>query len=232
MVGLTPMRHHGRMTLDITVRGSAEQRYPAERAIVSMAAAIEGGDKVEVFADAVAIQEPLGKQLRELVELHAVESWSSDQVRVYSHRPWDADGKRGDMVHVARVQVQAEFTDFERLSGFLDFWSGTDGVEIGGIGWDVTSKNRRAYEAEVRKSAVDDAVAKAQSYANAVRRGKVVAQQLADPGMLTNQSESPGGSPVMYKSASMDMTGGRSELDLTPEEIVIRVDVDARFVAE
>ena len=67
------------------------------------------------------------------------------------------------MVHVARVQIGAEFVDFERLSGFLDYWSGIEGVEVGGIAWDVRVKNRRSYEAEVRKAAVDDAVAKAQS---------------------------------------------------------------------
>ena len=221
-----------RMTLDITVRGSAEQRYPAERATVSMAAAIEGSDQQQVFRDAVAIQESLVSQLKELVELRAVGEWSSDQVRVFSHRPWDGDGKRGPVVHVARVQVRAEFTDFVRLSGFLDFWSGTNGVEIGGVDWDVSVKNRQTYEAEARKAAVDDAVTKAQSYANAVRRGKVVAVELADPGMLAHQVESAAAFPMVAKSGFADSSGSGPALDLTPAEIVIHVDVDARFQAE
>lgn len=218
------------MTLDITVRGSAEQRHPAERATVWLTAAIEGSDRQRVFADAVEIQEPLSGQLKELAALQAVQTWSSDQVRVYSHRPWEADGRRGDVVHVARLQVRAEFIDFERLSGFLDYWAGVEGVEVGGVSWDVTAKNRRVYEAEVRKAAVDDAVAKAQSYADAVRRGRVIAVQLADPGMLGG----PGDAPVaMMKVASADMMrgGGGPELTLTPEEIVIEVEVDARFTA-
>jgi uncharacterized protein YggE len=217
------------MTLDITVRGSAEQHHPAERATVSLAAAIEGSDKAQAFADALAIQDPLSGQLKELVELRAVTTWSSDQVRVFSHRPWDGEGRRGPAVHVARVQVRAEFTDFERLSGFLDHWSGVDGVEIGGVGWDVSAKSRRVLEAEVRKSAVDDAVAKAQAYANAVRRGKVVAVQIADPGMLSGPGE-PGAVPMAKAFGLSD--GHGPELDLTPEEIVIRVEVDARFQAE
>jgi uncharacterized protein YggE len=225
------MRHDGCMTLEITVRGSAEQQYPAERAIVSMAAAVEGPDRKQVYEDAVAIHEPLTSQLRDLVELRAVGPWSSDQVRVFSHRPWEADGKRGAMVHVARVGVSAEFTDFERLSGFLDFWSGKEGVEVSGIGWDVSVKNRRAYEAEVRKAAVDDAVVKAQAYANAVRRGKVVAVQLADPGMLNHGGDGGGVIPMMAKSGFADASEG-PQLDLTPAEIVISVEVDARFVAE
>ncbi|WP_396048749.1 SIMPL domain-containing protein [Aeromicrobium sp. UC242_57] len=127
--------------------------------------------------------------------------------------------------------MRAEFNDFERLSGFLDHWSGVDGVEISGISWDVTAKNRRIYEAEVRKAAVDDAVAKAQSYADAVRRGRVVAAQLADPGMLGSSGDAP---VAMMKSASADMmrAGGGPELSFAPEEIVIAVEVDARFTAE
>lgn len=198
-----------------------------------MAAAIEGADKAQVFASAVALQEPLLAQLRELVDLNAVSTWSSDQVRVFSHRPWDHEGKRLEMVHVARVQAEAEFVDFERLSGFLDYWSGTEGIEIGGIVWDVTLKNRRAYEAEVRKAAVEDAVAKAQVYANAVRRGKVVAQQLSDPGMLGGSSD--GSRPVAMAKMMMgsaDMASGGPSLALAPEEIVIHIEVDARFTAE
>lgn len=223
------MRQDVDMTLDITVRGTAEQRHPAERAIVWMAAAIEGADKQQVFAAALAIQEPLTDQLKGLVELQAVQTWSSDQVRVFSHRPWEADGKRGELVHVARLQARAEFVDFERLSGFLDHWSGVEGIDISGISWDVTAKNRRVYEADVRRAAVDDAVAKAQSYADAVRRGRVIAVQLADPGMLGG----PGDAPVpMMKAASADMVGGGGpELVLTPDEIVIQVEVDARFTS-
>ncbi|MEO6604149.1 MAG: SIMPL domain-containing protein [Aeromicrobium sp.] len=219
------------MTLEITVRGSAESHHPAERATVSMAAAIEGSDKAKVFADAIALQDPLTTQLKELVELDAVTTWSSAQVRVFSHRPWDQNGKRLDLVRVARVEAVAEFVDFERLSGFLDFWSGKEGIEIIGISWDVTIKNRRSYESEARKAAVDDAVAKAQVYANSVRRGKVVALQLSDPGMLSTQPQEYGGAMPKMMMAQADMGGGPS-LDLTPDKIVIHVEVDARFSAE
>ena len=82
-----------------------------------------------------------------------------------------------------------EFTDFERLSGFVDYWAGKDGIEIDGIVWDVTVRNRRAYESDVRKAAVDNAITKAQAYADAVRRGRVTALQIADPGMLNGDGD-------------------------------------------
>lgn len=220
----------GRMTLEITVRGSAEQRFEAERATVSLATSIESTDKQQVYDDAVSVLEPLVMQLRELADRGAVTTWSSDQVRVYSHRPWAADGSRGELEHVARLQVTAEFTDFERLSGFVDYWAGKDGIEVGGIAWDVTSRNRRSYEADVRKAAVDDAIAKAQAYADAVRRGRVTALQIADPGMLNGDGEQSPIPLVMTSSAGGEDTA--AALDLTPDEIVIHVEVDAHFTAD
>jgi uncharacterized protein len=223
------VRHHGRMTLEITVRGSAEQRFPAERATVTLAAAIESTDKQQVYDEAVSVLEPLVMQLRELSDRGAVSNWSSDQVRVYSHRPWTSEGVRGELQHVARVQVSAEFTDFERLSGFVDYWAGKNGIEIGGIAWDVTSRNRRTYESDVRKAAVDNAISKAQAYADAVRRGRVTALQIADPGMLNGSGEQPPIPLAMTYAADADTA---SDLDLTPDEIVIHVEVDAHFAAD
>lgn len=217
------------MKLDITVRGSAEQRYPAERALVSMAVAIDGTDKERVLRDAVAVQEPLVAQLQSLHERRSVSEWSCDQVRVFSHRPYSPDGTRQPLQHVARIEVRGEFIDFERLSGFLDHWSGREGVEISQVSWDVTVKNRRSYEAEVRKGAVDDAVQKAQVYANAVRKGKVTPVQFADPGMLGGVEGAPAPARLMMARDSGD---GGPQLDVTPSEIVIAVDVDARFVAD
>lgn len=217
------------MTLEITVRGSAERHYKAERAVVSMAASIEGQDKDQVYTDAVAIQEPLTKQLAELVYKGAATTWSSDKVRVYSRRPWGDDGRRLRLVHYAGITASAEFTDFERLSGFLDYWGGKDGVEIASVQWDVTPKNRRAFESDVRRAAVEDAVIKAQAYADSLRRGRVQALQLADAGML--QPGNGGPVPMMVKAFAMDAAGG-PQLTMTPEDIVIFVEVDARFSAE
>lgn len=219
------------MTLDITVRGTAQQQRRAERATVSLAIALDGPDKQQVFNDTVDIQEPLTAQLRELVELHAVDTWSSDQLRISSHRPWSGDGARTEPVHDARVSVRAEFTDFERLGAFLDQWSGVEGVEVGEIAWDVTAERRQAFEAESRKQAVNDAVTKAQAYADALRRGKVVAVHIADRGMLPGSGELP--PPGVFAAAKLGRSDGAGAgLDLTPDEIVIRVEVDVHFRAD
>jgi hypothetical protein len=45
--------------LEITVRGQARSRYPAERATVSLSADFEGADRASVYRRAVELQEPL-----------------------------------------------------------------------------------------------------------------------------------------------------------------------------
>jgi uncharacterized protein YggE len=131
------------------------------------------------------------------------------------------------------VAVTAEFTDFERLSGFVDYWSGRDGVEINGIVWDVIDRNRRGYESDMRKAAVENAVHKAQAYADAVRRGRVVAVRIADPGMLNRSDDQvPGPFAREMKVAAFADGGGGAALQMTPADIVIRVEVDAQFTAD
>jgi len=214
--------------VDITVRGEAEARYPAERAIVTLAAAVEAVDKQRAYDEAASAQLAVTAQLTELADRDAVLDWSSDQVSISTYRPWRDNGERGNPVHVARVAIVAEFADFNRLGGFIDYWAGRDGIEIAGIVWDVLERNRRVYEAELRKAAVDDAVNRAQTYADALRRGRVVPTRIADPGL-----SDVGGGPRPYamrmESAASDASGG---LQLTPEPVLISIAVDAGFTAE
>ena len=216
------------MVVEITVRGEAEARYPAERAIVTLAAAVENAEKQQAYDQAAAVQQAVTAQLTELADRRAVIDWSSGQVSVSSYRPWRDDGRQGDRVHAARVEIVAEFSDFDRLGGFVDYWAGRDGVEITGIVWDVLERNRRAYEAELRRTAVDDAVNRAQTYADALRRGRVTPTRIADPGLL----DSGGGArpyALRMEAVGADAAGG---LQLTPEPVRIHIAVDAGFRAD
>ncbi|ALX03247.1 MULTISPECIES: SIMPL domain-containing protein [Aeromicrobium] len=217
------------MGVQITVRGVAEARHPAERALVRLEAVVEGTDRADVRDRAAALQEPLAGHLRDLAALGAVDTWSSDQVTVHGSRPWVGDRRSEEVVHTASVQLRAEFVDFERMNGFLDHWAGVAGVEVLPIEWDLGVRSRRVLEAEVRKAAVDDAVTKAQTYADAVRRGRVVALQLADPGMLDGRGDAVVVGAVTHR---LDAGADRSGLALVPEDVVVRVEVDARFQAD
>ncbi|MDL9938953.1 SIMPL domain-containing protein [Gordonia sp. ABSL1-1] len=212
--------------LQIVVRGTARDRYRAERAVVELGVHLEDADKATVYSRAVGVHAELTTALGRLRDAGAVTRWSSDSVRVYSYRPSNAAGKRLDPVYTTRIRVDGEFVDFEKMSAFLDRWAGVEGIDVGDVSWDVTEENRRGYERELRARAVADAVAKAQAYADAVARGPVVATELADPDMLNHQPPQP---MMMRAMAVADASG--SALELRPDDVEIAVAVDARFVA-
>lgn len=212
------------MVVEIAVRGEAEGQYAAERGIVTMAASFEHVDKQAAYDAALAVHQAITSQLTDLADRDAVLTWSSGQVGISSHRPWLDNGGRGNVVHTARIDITAEFSDFDRLTGFIDYWAGRDGTQISGLAWDVLERNRRAYEATLRKAAVEDAVHKAQAYADALRLGRVVPTRLADPG-------AHGGPIPMAFAAKMEMDSGGG-LQLTPAPVVIQMAVDAGFAAD
>lgn len=212
--------------LEIIVRGHARRRCPAERATLRLAAQVDGSDRQHVYDRAVAVHDPLSRELAGLLDTGAVTRWHSDQLRVFSYRPSSERGLCPLMYRVA-VKVEAEFVDFEQLSAFLDKWAVVEGIEVGHTDWDVTEEHRRTYEAELRREAVADAAAKAQAFADAAGRGAVTAVRLADPGML-------GGAGGNFPAARMALAAAPSgpSLELRPDDIELEVSVDARFVAE
>ncbi len=214
--------------LEIIVRGNARRRYPAERATVGLTATIEGGDREDVYRRAVALADPLGKDLSRLQEAGAVARWSSDQLRVFGYRPHSEGRAARQLRYRVAIKVDAQFIDFEQLSSFLDRWAVEDGVEVGYTNWDVTEDNRRTYEALLRREAVADATAKAQAYADAAGRGKVTAVQLSDPNMLDTGHRSA----RVFAMAAVDGAPRGQALELRPDDIELEVAVDARFMAQ
>ncbi|MUL68466.1 hypothetical protein BOO86_28625 [Mycobacterium sp. CBMA 234] len=216
--------------LEVVVRGRARRKYAAERATVAVTATLDDADRTDVYRRAVALQDRLITDLRGLCDAGAVNTWSSDQLRVFSYRPYSKNG-RAPLAFRVDIRVEAEFADFEQLSTFLDRWAVEDGVEIGRIDWDVTEVNRQTYEAELCQEAVRNAAVKARAFAEAAGRGEVTAVQLADPGMLQAQAEYDG-PRVMAMAAPAGGAGGGPTLDLRPDDITIGAAVDAKFVAE
>lgn len=70
------------------------------------------------------------------------------------------EGESREPMYNTRIRLDAEFGDFEKLSEFIDTWSGEEGVTIDGVRWDVHEASRRAHERELRREAVEDAIAK------------------------------------------------------------------------
>ncbi len=157
--------------------------------------------------------------------------WSAEQLRTWSNRPWNKDGKQLPLVHHASVGVEVKFRDFTALSRWVgEHIANTDGFRVAHVEWALTVKRRDKLLKKVRSRAIRDAAARAQQYADALRLGRIRPVAVADAGMLGADlhPESGGGAP--YLRAGPAALGGSADIELKPEDIEVSAAVDARFV--
>jgi hypothetical protein len=217
------------MSTEITVRGSFAAFERPERGTVHATIAYEGPAMEPVYGrvardlDAVkASIAPLDNQ-----DNGPVTWWSADQLRTWSSRPWNKDGKQLPLVHHASVDFEVKFRDFSALSRWVgEHVATTEGFRVAHIEWALTEKRREALQKEVRTRAVRDAVTRAQEYADALGLGEIRPVAIADAGMLGRQPES--GPSARYMRAAA--VGGAPDVELAPEHIEVSAQVDARFV--
>jgi hypothetical protein len=159
--------------------------------------------------------------------------WSAEQLRTWSTRPWNKDGVQLPLVHHASVDVEVKFRDFSSLSRWVSqHVANTDGFRVSHVEWALTSKRRTELQRQVRTRAVEDAVLRAQQYADALGLGRIRPVAIADAGMLGANLHPEGGSGGAYlRSAGMPV-GGAPDVELLPEDIQVSAAVDARFVGE
>lgn len=222
------------MTTIITVQGTHVAWYDAERATVEISAAFDGPKRPDVFARATKTAADVTATITPLFDEKAgpVTWWSSDRVNVWSDRPWSNDGKRLPLVYHAVIGIRAKFNDFEALGGLIEKLAVMDGVNVGGITWDLTDERRKAVTEDVRRRAVEDAVEKAATYASAAGVEAPTVIAVADPGML-GDGTGGGVGPAPYermafKAQAID-AGGGAPLALSPEQIQVSSSVDVRF---
>lgn len=221
----------------ITVQGAFSAWYTAERATVRAVVQFDGEKRDSVFADALQASDALRTLIEPLVErdVGPITWWSSDNVRVWSERPWNNEGKRVAPVFHSAVDFTAKFKDFDALSRWVEAAVAIEGVTLGSVTWDLTAETRAAASTDVRSRAVTDAVAKATTFAKAIGLGTLTAIALADPGMLGDPGAGNGGGipgPMMRAFTAQAFDGGIApQLALKPEEIAVASTVDARFIA-
>ena len=156
--------------------------------------------------------------------------WSAEQLRTWSNRPWNKDGKQLPLVHHASVGIEVKFRDFSALSRWVgEHVANTGGFRVSHVEWALTSKQRTELLRQVRTRAVEDAVLRAQQYADALGLGKIRPVAIADAGMLSASPHREGGVGATTLRAAAAPAGG-AEVDLLPEHIEVSAAVDARFV--
>jgi uncharacterized protein YggE len=210
----------------ITVRGEHETRVAPEEGVVHLSVRCDGPERAPVVERIAALAAPLREELAARQASAEVSEWSSGRASVWSERPWNNEGIQLPLVHHASVDVTATFTDFAALSFWVSAVAEREGVQIGGVTWQLTSTTRRTVEAEVAAHAVQTAVSRATAYANAIGHASVTPLEIADTGLLGRPEADPG--PRMMRAMASDAS---PTLDFQPQDITVTAGVEARFAA-
>ena len=216
----------GKTSVEVTVRGSHSVRVRPERATVHATLSGEGPAAEPVFQ---MVTTSLGAITNSVETLHhskrgPITRYVIDQVRLGSHRPWNADGKQLPLVHTASVSIVAEFTDFEKLADWVAGNAGLDGLSIGHIEWSLTDTRRLDVERRTRQKAVRDANRRAQDYADALDLGPVRVCRISDPGL----GEPPQQKVFLARSMAVPADGA-PQFELRPQDVEIAAEVEATF---
>jgi uncharacterized protein len=218
------------MSIEITVRGHFSTFRSPERVTVHTAVGYEGPSMEPVYQQVARDLEILKASITPLKTASGpVTWWSADQLRTWSHRPWNEDGEQLPLVHHATIGVAVKFRDFGVMSRWVaEHTEDIEGFRVNNFNWALTSKHRDQLTKEVRTNAVRAAVDRAQQYADALGLGTVRPVAIADAGMLgaeSNPMSRHGGDFLLAESV------GSSSVELQPEDIEVSASVDARFIA-
>lgn len=217
----------------ITVRGTGEGRRAAQRAIVTVRCEYEGDDRQRVVELATASAGEIAAGLTELSHPTAgpVISWSAERLNAWSERPYAPDGGPRALVHHASVTTSATFVDFTAFADWVVARASDEAVTVESVAWDLLPEERERMLGDVRTAAVADAVSAAQVYATALGLTRVRAVAVADPGLLGSGAPGPVADRAPMAFARV-VAPNRPALSFVPEDIVVSVVVEARFIAE
>lgn len=222
------------MTTEITVRGTATESAPPERGTVYATLGYDGPEMGPVYDGVAGDLESVRASILPLygTDDGAVTSWSAERMRTWSNRPWNDEGKQLPLVHHASVSVRVEFRDFSALSRWVGgHVADTEGFSVDHVAWALTTASHDELLRTVRTTAVQDAVNRAQQYADALGLSTVRPVGMADAGMLgVARSDGRYDSDVMAMAAPPG--GRRQDVELEPADIRVSVQVDARFLAD
>lgn len=220
------------VSTEITVRGTFSAFQPPERGTVHATLGYEGPAMQPVYDRVARDLAAVKASIAPLADADdgQVTWWSTQDVRTWSTRPWHKDGKQLPLVHHARVGIQVKFRDFAALSRWVGrHVAETEGFQLTRVEWALTAARREALTKQVRTRAVEDAVNRAQAYADALGLGEIRPVAIADAGMLGPGVRPEGGAAPQFVRAAA-MAGGATEMELVPEDVEVSAVVDARFV--
>ncbi|MFV1366717.1 SIMPL domain-containing protein [Mycolicibacterium elephantis] len=223
------------MSTEIIVRGTFKSSHPAERATVQASIGYSGPALEPAYRRVASDLEVVKAAVENLAngDDAAVTWWAAEQLRTWSVRPWDKDGKQLPLVHHAAVSLEVKFRDFAALSAWVgEQIANVEGFHVAHIEWALTGERGDALIRQARAQAVHDARERAQLYAEALGLGDVAPVAIADAGMLVSHFRYDDDSGLTVLRSGMSAAERGVAAELVPREIEVNSSVDARFVAQ
>ncbi|ACQ78755.1 protein of unknown function DUF541 [Beutenbergia cavernae DSM 12333] len=218
----------------IAVSGSTVQHHPAERGTVRLAITFTGDRRDHVFRAAEKLHGSVVAQAKEHVAAGAATWWGSDRVVAWSYDEWVKPKPHQDGVKVRRFRasaaVRVKFADFAALGAWVSDVGVLEGIQVQGIEWALTEKRRDAVVAQVRTAAAQDAVTRAQAYADALGLGPVRLLAVYEDGLRPHVSAGAPG-PVAFGARAMAADAGGGAFELRPDDIDVHAELTADFEA-
>ncbi|ORL73538.1 SIMPL domain-containing protein [Prescottella equi] len=219
----------------ITVTGHAERSVTPNRGVVHLNIEFDAATRAEASDATTASASALTDLIRSLEKDAArpLRRWSIDQIQHSRYRPCHPQGKKLPWNYRSTATATVTFRDLDAVASFVDRASAIEGVNVTHLEWKLTRTAHAKALSRVRDLAVRDALAKAKGYTRSLGCKRIEAVALADPGMLNAGQRPDFGQPVMRAmaaSAPLQDTE-RSAIELTPENLRITADVEARFEA-
>ncbi|MDG3012567.1 SIMPL domain-containing protein [Rhodococcus sp. D2-41] len=213
----------------ISVTGHASRRVDPLRAGVRFGVGCEGHDPTVAHTRAARAVDELTALITAVDDRpdHPLKRWSLGQVRHSRHRPYNSEGLQLDFVYNSSADGLVTFRDLSAVAGFVDALADMDAVAVHGIDWSLTRKTTARHLRSIRADAVDDAHAKALTYARALGRRQIRPVEISDQGLLAGPPASAG-----VRMAGVSFRADQQpRIDLRPEPLVLDADVQARFEA-
>lgn len=185
-------------------------------------------------------------------EAAALAHWSKTSLSATSHVPWQ-DGKQSerDRTYSSQIDFDIRFKEFKALGAFSAKISALPHVEVRNIEWKLTPATEKHFEAQLRKEASQDALQKAYEYCEVLRCVNVRPLELNEGDHFI---EAVGGPQTVHRAvrsksgprgglfgsvarnamsfSAMEDAEPEPELEFTPQELRMSLNVELKFQAE
>lgn len=220
------------MTL-ISVEGQARRTHAAELGTVRLSVTFAGETRPDVLGAATRVHARLAEQAREHTASGAATRWDASSVHAFAYDEWVKPEAHLGEQKVRRFRASAGlsvvFADFDALSAWLTDVLDLDGVDLGGVEWDLTDETRDALLAEVRTEAARETVERARAYAAALGLGDVRPVAVFEEGLRPGVGGPGGGHPERRMFALAADAG--PQLELSPGDLEVSARVTADYEA-